>query len=187
MAKMKRREFIMLLGGAAAAWPLAARAQQGRIPVIGYLGAGSISSPMRAAVGTPSERLLALGQGLKETGYIEGETVVLAFRFAEGQNNRLPALALELARRQVSVIVTGGAPATFAARATTTTIPVVFILPEDPVGLGLVTSLPRPGGNKNVLRSQTRQRRRIAMWLACGLIRASGRRLDWHQRNMATT
>jgi putative ABC transport system substrate-binding protein len=107
------------------------------MPVVGFLSAAT----------TLSERLRALGQGLKETGYIEGDNVVLAFRFAEGQHDRLPALALELARRQVSVIVAGSTPAVFAARAATTTIPIVFILPEDPVALGLVTSLPRPGGN----------------------------------------
>jgi putative ABC transport system substrate-binding protein len=133
---LRRREFIALLGGAAA-WPFAAHAQQPALPVVGFLSAAT----------TLSERLRALGQGLKETGYIEGDNVVLAFRFAEGQHDRLPALALELARRQVSVIVAGSTPAVFAARAATTTIPIVFILPEDPVALGLVTSLPRPGGN----------------------------------------
>src|SRR5262249_374308 len=133
---LRRREFIALLGGAAAG-PFAAHAQQPALPVVGFLSAAT----------TLSERLRALGQGLKETGYIEGDNVVLAFRFAEGQHDRLPALALELARRQVSVIVAGSTPAVFAARAATTTIPIVFILPEDPVALGLVTSLPRPGGN----------------------------------------
>jgi putative ABC transport system substrate-binding protein len=100
------------------------------LPVVGFLSAAT----------TLSERLRALGQGLKETGYVEGDNVLLAFRFAEGQHDRLPALALELSRRQVSVIVAGSAPAVFAARAATTTIPIVFILPEDPVALGLVTS-----------------------------------------------
>src|SRR5262249_13084914 len=133
---VKRREFMTLLGGAAG-WPLAARAQQTAMPVVGFLSAAT----------TLSERLRALGRGLKETGYVEGDNVLLAFRFAEGQHDRLPALALELSRRQVSVIVAGSAPAVFAARAATTTIPIVFILPEDPVALGLVTSLPRPGGN----------------------------------------
>jgi putative tryptophan/tyrosine transport system substrate-binding protein len=134
---MRRRDFVKGIIGAAVAWPLAVRAQQPAIPVVGFLGFAT----------TPSERLHALRQGLKETGYIEGENVVLASRFAEGQIDRLPALALELVRRQVSVIVTGTSPAAFAAKTATTTIPIVFILPEDPVGLGLVTSLPRPGGN----------------------------------------
>jgi putative ABC transport system substrate-binding protein len=136
---MRRRDFITLIGGTAASWPLAARAQQATMLVIGFL-----DSRLPDAV---ADRLRGFRQGLKDTGYVEGENAAIVYRFAENQGDRLPALAAELVSRHVAVIVTGGLPSTFAAKAATTTIPVVFLVGEDPVRLGIVTSFSRPDGN----------------------------------------
>jgi putative ABC transport system substrate-binding protein len=136
---MRRRNFIAGLASTTAAWPLSARAQQPALPVIGFLNSASPN--------TFDDRLRAFREGLKESGYLEGDNVIVVYRWSEGQNDRLPAMANELVGRRVAVIAALGEAATYAAKAATSTIPIVFNVDDDPVKLGLVTNMARPDGN----------------------------------------
>src|SRR6516225_4983526 len=142
---MRRRDFIKVIVGSATTWPFAVRAQQSAIPVIGFLGAGS--------AGPLAPQMAVFRQGLAEAGYLEGPNVAIEYRFAEGQYGRLSAMAEEMVRRQVAVIVAFPIPAAVAAKAATTTIPIVFNVAGDPVKLGLVAGLARPGGNATGVNS----------------------------------
>jgi putative ABC transport system substrate-binding protein len=146
MFSMRRRDLIALLG-AAVAWPVAARAQPSKTPTVGFLGASTPAAPR--------PWVAAFAQRLRELGWTEGRTVAIEYRWAEGRNERMVEIAVEFVRAKVDVIVAQGTPAALAAKNATATLPIVFALPGDPVGIGLVASLARPGGNVTGLSSQT--------------------------------
>jgi putative ABC transport system substrate-binding protein len=184
MPGMRRREFVSLLGGAAVTWPLAAHAQQAAVPVVGLLDSRSPDAL--------TDRLRGFRQGLKETGYVEGENVAIEYRWAENQFDRLPVLAGELVRRRVAVIATsGGLPVAIAAKAATTTVPIVFTVGEDPVRLGLVASLARPGGNLTginfVVGELTAKRLELLRALVPAATRVAGLVNPAHATNTETT
>ena len=144
---MRRRDFITLFGGAAAAWPLAARAQQAKRPIVGFLGD---STPL-----AESERAAAFARRLHDLGWIEGRTIAIEYRWADGRSDRLAEIAAEFARLKVDIIVTGGTPAVMAAKQAAPVVPIVFAAVGDPVGTGIVASLARPGGNVTGLSALT--------------------------------
>ena len=165
---MRRRDFIKVIAGSTAIWPLVARAQQPAMPVVGFLNAASAQVYTR--------QLAAFLKGLSETGYVDGRNVTIEYRWAEGHNDRLPAMAADLVRRQVTVIAATTTPAALAAKAATTTIPIVFELGTDPVRLGLVASFSRPGGNVTARPKRTWRQHR-SNWNCCtGWFR---RRASW--------
>jgi ABC-type uncharacterized transport system substrate-binding protein len=176
---MKRREFVTLIGGAAA-WPLSARAQQATTPVVGYLD----SRPPESV----ADRLRGFRQGLKDTGYIEGENLTIAYKWAEDRIDRLPTLAADLVNRSVAAIATSGPPSSFAAKTATATIPIVFMVGVDPVQLGLTTSLSRPSGNLtgiNILNSELAAKRLELLTISVFSRARLPYRLTW--LNAATT